>query len=173
MKKLLTIAFAALISGAALSQSMWLVGPTQVAAINGNFTGSLSLFNYADGRMAVLYKFDESDDVYFGLDATFGASKESARSFVIVLNAVTKEGPPAFDHFEAFDFTTKSWIEVGATNSNRDRPSLTANETLLSPSLETARFAHPVTGEVWARAIWISKGSEVVYVDQLALIYYR
>ena len=152
---------------------MWLVGPTQVAALNGKLDGSPSMLNYADGVMATLYKFENSDEAFFGVDATFGPSPTRARSFVIVLNAVTKTDPPAFDHFEAFDFTTKSWIEIGATMPNGGRPAPTANPTRLSTSLETARFAHPMTGEVWARAVWISKGAEIVYVDQLALMYYR
>lgn len=122
--------------------------------------------------MAELYMSGGSDKGYFGIDATFAAPIVPAKSFVIVLNAMTKSDA-VFDHFEAFDFTSKSWIEIGATSPNAGRPSLSDNPSLVSTQLPTWRFTYPATGEVWTRAIWVGMGDSVVYVDQLALIYYR
>jgi hypothetical protein len=107
------------------------------------------------------------------MDAAFPPMTNRARSFVISLTEIANDNKPSFSHFEAFDFTSKEWLEVaGTTQPRASRPVAEGGDAILSQLLETSRFAHSTTGEVWVRAVWSGTDTEAVYVDQLVIVFW-
>ncbi len=166
--KLIVVACAVILASVSFAQFLVHTGPASISPINGKLDGAAKHVWSLDRIGATLYWDESSDDVMFGVNATFRVPVKGPASFWLVLCAASKSDKPAFGRFEVFDFTVREWIEVGATNEGSSAGYEIGS--FMSTELKRSRFVHPTSGEIWARTIFNAKYAPVVWIDQFAVL---